>query len=165
MAPQALIIHSDRKTAEAGREVLSSSGYECAIAAGVEEALAFVGAHRPQLCLVGASDSWSASSPTRPSESERPVVAITSFPTLEAAVNTLKSTSVVMAAEQVVHHIKHIVQSLRSSSGPIEEPTAQMFPGIVGVSPVLQTSLKLAQRVSHRTPTCCCMVNRAPVKN
>jgi DNA-binding response OmpR family regulator len=110
MIPQALIFHSDRKTAEAGQQILCSSGYECAIAAGFEEALALVDGQRPQLCLLG-QDAWTDSLTLERSDCNEPVVAITAFDTLEAAVHVLKTNSVVTAAEHVVEHVKQIVRS------------------------------------------------------
>src|SRR5690348_14999441 len=148
MAPHALIVHPDRKAAEAGCEILSSSGYECAILTGVEDALAFVDAHRPELCLVRANYSWSAAS-ARQSDSEQPVVAITTFASMEAAVHALKRACVITPAEQTVHQLKPIVQSFGCVCLLMQEPVVHTFPGIVGASAALKGSLGLVQKVSH----------------
>ena len=147
MAPQALIVHPDRKAAEAGCELLSSCGFECAIATGVQEAMAFVDARRPQLCIVGRNDNCGGLS-AQQSDSERPVIAITTFATMEAAVQALKSASVSPSAEQVVHQLKPIVQSFGLGCTS-QEPLMHAFPGIMGASAALRTSLRLVQKVSH----------------
>jgi two-component system, NtrC family, response regulator AtoC len=146
MTSRALILHSDPKTAESGRDVLCSSGYECAIAAGLEEALALVDTQRPQLCLLGHNAAWSNSfqQPNR----EQPVVAITSFATLATAVHALKTSSVVTAAERFVEPLKQIIQLFGFGRAPIQRPLAPASLGMVGASSALKASLDLVEKVS-----------------
>ena len=83
VAPQALILHKDRTAAEAGKEVLSSYGYHCTIAAGYDEALAVVDSLCPALLLLERDPTES----TRLQSllSRESVVAVTTFDTLDAA--------------------------------------------------------------------------------
>lgn len=122
MTPYALIFHPERKTAEAGREILCSSGYECAIAAGLEEALTLVDTQHPQLCFLGHNAGWSNS--FQQPDREQPVVAITAFDTLEAAVQAFKTSNVVTAAEQFVEPLKQIVRLFGLGRAPIQRPLA-----------------------------------------
>ena len=52
MASGALILHCDRNAAEAGRDVLNSSGYFSAVASSFEEALVLLESQRPHLLLL-----------------------------------------------------------------------------------------------------------------
>jgi two-component system, NtrC family, response regulator HydG len=149
MTPHALIFHSDQKTAEAGREILCSSGYECAIATEAQEALALVDSQRPQLCFLAPNAAWSEPSLLQRFDGEQPVIAISTFDTLEAAVHALKTSSVVTAAEQLVEHVRQIVQSFGLGRAPMQQPPAPILPGLIGTSPALKAVIGLMQKVSH----------------
>jgi DNA-binding NtrC family response regulator len=143
MAPQALILHKDRTAAEAGKEVLSSYGYHCTIAAGYDEALAVVDSLCPALLLLerGPTESTQLQSLL----GRESVVAVTTFDTLDAAVQLLKTVAVKVEADQAVGQITPQPVALnraRPSSLP-----ARM--GMVGASATLNNALGLVLRAAR----------------
>src|SRR4051794_2292546 len=117
MVPRTLILHRDRKAAEGGRELLNSSGYQSLIATGLEEALALLDAECPQVLLVpanGASphNGVAHDSSLPATNGHKPVVAVTTFDTLDAAMTMLEGNGTRTALNQAVVHRELLLQAL-----------------------------------------------------
>src|ERR1700704_3489558 len=108
MAPEALIVHKDRKAAEAGKGTLESRGYHCTIAAGFDEALVLMDWLCPALLLLEHSPT-AAQLPSL--EGRKSVVSVATFDTLDAAVDLRKTDGIKAEAGQAVGHVKPLIQS------------------------------------------------------
>src|SRR2546425_10714161 len=135
MPPRTLILHCDRKTAEAGQEVLDSSGYQCMVATGFDEALTLLESQCPQLLLLDPNAASMNSSQPHKLNCQGPVVAVTTFDTLDAAVNALKGNGARTTVAQAVDH-RELLQAfgLRWTRLPLPP----VFWGLVGTSPALK---------------------------
>jgi DNA-binding NtrC family response regulator len=133
--------------AEDGRELLNSAGYPSLIATDLEEALAVLDSQSPQLLLVPANGRSSHSSPLPPGKGHTPVVAVTTFTTLAAAVTALKENGTRAAVDQVVAHRELLVQGLGLS--PTPQPLPPGVWGMVGASPALRETQALLQKAAR----------------
>ncbi len=147
MTPRTLILHCDRKTAEAGRQVLDSSGYQCMVATGFEEALALLESQCPQLLLLDPNAASLNSSQLPKLNCQGPVVAVTTFDTLDAAVNALKGNGARTTVEQSIAHRELLLQAFGLRCTRLPPPPA--FWGLVGTSPALKETLELTQKAAH----------------
>src|SRR5712692_110053 len=148
MIPRALILHCDRKTAEAGREVLDSSGYQCMVATGFAEALMLLESQGPQLLLLDPNAASINSSQPHKLNCQGPVAAVTTFDTLDAAINALKGNGARTAVEQAVAHRKLLLQAfLGPCRAQLPRPPALL--GMVGESPALKETVELAQKAAR----------------
>ena len=111
MASGALILHCDRNAAEAGRDVLNSSGYFSVIASSFEEALMLLQSQHPHLLLLDPN----AASIDRSSFQTNcggPVVAVLTFENLETTVSVLKGNAGENLADRAISSPRLLLQSL-----------------------------------------------------
>jgi two-component system response regulator AtoC len=146
MAPRALILHCDRKTAEAGREVLDSSGYRSVVATDFGEAMALLESERPQLLLLDSNATAINSPPLCENNGRGAVVAVAAFDSLQAAVSALKEHGAGSAVDRAIPYPKLLLQSFGCGHAtlPIASPL-----GVVGASPALKESVELARKAAR----------------
>jgi two-component system, NtrC family, response regulator AtoC len=147
MAPRALILHCDRKTAEAGREVLDSSGYRSVVATDFGEAMALVESECPQLLLLDSNATAINYPPLCEINGRGAVVAVAAFDTLQAAVSALKEHGAGSAVDRAIPYPKLLLQSFgcgHATQLPVASPL-----GVVGVSPALKESVELARKAAR----------------
>jgi DNA-binding NtrC family response regulator len=146
MAPRALILHCDRKTAEAGREVLDSSGYRSVVATDFGEAMALLESERPQVLLLDSNATAINSPPLCENNGRGAVVAVAAFDSLQAAVSALKEHGAGSAVDRAIPYPKLLLQSFGCGHAtlPIASPL-----GVVGASPALKESVELARKAAR----------------
>ena len=146
MAPRALILHCDRKTAEAGREVLDSSGYRSVVATDFGEAMALLESECPQLLLLDSNATAINSLPLCENNGRGAVVAVAAFDSLQAAVSALKEHGAGSAVDRAIPYPKLLLQSFGCSHATL--PVASPL-GVVGASPALKESVELARKAAR----------------
>ena len=146
MAPRALILHCDRKTAEAGREVLDQSGYRSVVATDFAEAMALLESECPQLLLLDSNATAINSSPLCENNGRGAVVAVAAFDSLQAAVSALKEHGAGSAVDRAIPYPKLLLQSF--GCGHATLPVASPL-GVVGASPALKESVELARKAAR----------------
>jgi DNA-binding NtrC family response regulator len=146
MTPGVLILHCDRNVAEAGRDVLNSSGFSSIVVSCVEEALAVLESHSPHLLLLDPNAA--STDPSRfQSACGGPVVAVATFNTLEAAVSVLKESASARLSERAISSPKLLLQSLNSR--PAMQLPMSGWLGVVGESQALNQSMEMAQKAGR----------------
>jgi two-component system response regulator AtoC len=147
MAPRALILHCDRKTAEAGREVLDSSGYRSVVATDFREAIALVESECPQLLLLDSNATTINFPPLCEINGRGAVVAVAAFDTLQAAVSALKEHGAGSAVGRAIPYPKVLLQSF--CWGHATQLSVASPLGVVGASPALKESVELARKAAR----------------
>lgn len=109
--------------------------------------MALLDAQGLQALLVPPSGASPHSSPLHSGNGHKPVVAVTTFDTLDAAVNALKGNGAGTAIDQVIAHRELLLQALGlSRTPPLPTPAAW---GFVGAIPALKETLELAQKAAR----------------
>src|SRR6202790_2509032 len=117
MTPHALIVHTNRDTAELGREILDSSGFECRVATGVEEAVTMLNSHCPQVLLIDRSAASTGYAQAYQAIGEAsPVLALAAFETLDGAISAMRPNAPRIAIGQILAHHKMLLQSFGKTS-------------------------------------------------
>lgn len=147
MAPRVLVFHRDLNSTRSNQQMLDSSGFQCEIAATADEAVKLLGSHPYQLLLLDQRHGPADSQPESHPGPGQPVVAVTTYDTLSAAVTALTASSARGAAENAVADPRLLLRSL----GFFDErlPATAILSGMVGESSALKEALVRSHRAAR----------------